>query len=189
MARIGLFFGSFNPVHIGHLSIANYIWQNTDIDEVWMVISPHNPFKESSELWDVNLRLKLLRQALGDHQNIKICTIELDLPKPSFTFRTLEALKDEYPQHNFALITGEDIVDDVRRWKNGDKIIDDNEFLIYPRKTQIDVKFDLQNFQLVDAPRLDISSTYIRKCLAEGKDIRYLVGKDVAKLIAEVKFV
>ena len=187
MTKVALYFGSFNPVHIGHLSIANYVWQNFDIDEVWMVISPQNPFKEKADLWDEKIRLQLLETALSGHPNIRVNTIEYDLPKPSYTYYTLKELKAKFPDLEFSLIVGQDLANEIINWKKGEAIIEQNEFLVYPRKVNLEQGINLPNYHYLDAPRLDISSTYIRKALKEGKDIRYLVGKDVAEEITKLK--
>lgn len=187
MKKVGLFFGSFNPVHIGHLFIANYVWQHSDVDEVWMVISPQNPFKKKDDLWEEELRLKLLKIAIGEHDHIKVCDIEFELPKPSYTFNTLRELKNRHPEIAFALIVGEDIVHSLSNWKKGKELIEENHFIIYPRKNDIEERIEHDHFEYIDAPRLDISSTYVRNSLASGKDIRYIVGKDVYDSILELK--
>lgn len=187
MLKVGLYFGSFNPVHIGHLSIANYIWQNEDVDEIWMVVSPQNPFKEKSSLWDEKVRLELLQTALSGHSKIRVSTVEFELPQPSYTYYTLRELRAKFPKHEFSLIIGEDNIEGLPKWKNGKEIIQENFFFIYPRKTENNTEINLPNYKKLDAPRLDISSTLIRKSLKEGKDVRYLVGKDVAQRIAELK--
>ncbi|NND77723.1 MAG: nicotinate-nucleotide adenylyltransferase [Flavobacteriales bacterium] len=186
MTKVALYFGSYNPVHIGHLSIANYIWQNTDVDEVWMVISPQNPFKEKSSLWDENIRVELLETAVSGHPKIRVCTIEFELPKPSYTYYTLKELRSRFPNIEFCLVVGQDIANEIINWKKGEEIIEENEFYVYPRKVNLEEGINLPNYHFLDAPRLDISSTYIRKALKEGKDIRYLVGKDVADNIAQL---
>ena len=187
MKKVGLFFGSFNPIHIGHLFIANYVWQHSEVDEVWMVISPQNPFKEKSDLWEEEVRLKLLKKAIGDHDQIKVCEIEFELPKPSFTFRTLDALKARHPKIEFSVIVGEDIVASLSSWKQGKNLIEENHFIIYPRKTDLSERLEHENFEYIDAPRLDISSTYVRNSLSQGKDIRYIVGKEVYESIQELE--
>ncbi|MEM7160843.1 MAG: nicotinate (nicotinamide) nucleotide adenylyltransferase [Bacteroidota bacterium] len=187
MLKVGLFFGSFNPVHIGHLSIANYLWQNEEIDEVWMVISPQNPFKEKKGLWNEELRLDLLKVALKGHENIKPCDIEFELPKPSYTYFTLKELRNRFPEHQFSIIIGEDILEGLPKWKNGEDIIAENFFYVYPRTTSSNNHLELKNAKQIAAPKLDISSTYIRENLQQGKDIRFLVGKDVAQFILENK--
>ena len=187
MTKVALYFGSFNPVHIGHLSIANYVWQNEDVDEVWMVISPQNPFKDKEGLWDENVRLKLLETALSGHPKVRACTIEFDLPKPSYTYYTLKELRARHPDIEFSMIIGLDIANQIVNWKKGDALIKENRFFVYPRLTEEHVELDLPKCKLINAPRLDISSTYIRNSLKEGKDVRYLVGKEVAELISKLK--
>lgn len=187
MRKVGLFFGSFNPVHIGHLFIANYVWQHSDVDEVWMVISPQNPFKEKDDLWNEEVRLALLKKAIGNHQNIKVCDIEFELPKPSYTFDTLKELSVRYPGYEFKIIIGEDIVHSLSSWKQGRELIENYSFIIYPRKNDGIERLKHDHFKYIDAPRLDISSTYVRDKLANGKDIRYIVGKDVYESIQELE--
>lgn len=187
MKKVGLFFGSFNPVHVGHLFIANYVWQHTTVDEVWMVISPQNPFKEKRDLWEEDVRLQLLNTAIGDHANIKVCDIEFELPKPSYTFDTLIELRKRNSDIEFSIIVGEDIVRSLSSWKQGEELIEKNHFIIYPRKNDLGDRPEHQNFTYIDAPRLDISSTYVRNSLANGKDIRYIVGKEVYESIQELE--
>ena len=187
MLKVGLYFGSFNPVHVGHLSIANYIWQNEDVDEVWMIISPQNPFKEKKSLWDQEVRLQLLQSALSGHPRIRVSTIEFDMPRPSYTYYTIKELKAKFPDHSFSMIIGEDNIEGLPNWKKGEELIQENFFYIYPRNTENSTEINLPQYKKLNAPMLDISSTMIRKALKEGKDIRFLVGKDVAQLITELK--
>lgn len=187
MDKVALYFGSFNPVHVGHLSIANYVWQNEDVDEVWMVISPQNPFKDKAGLWDETVRLQILETAISGHPKIKASKVEFDLPKPSYTYNTLEELKGKYPDIQFSMIIGSDIANQIANWKKGEHLVKENSFLIYPRRTDTHDDLDLENYKIMHAPIIDISSTYIRKALNAGKDIRFLVGKDVAELIGKIK--
>ena len=178
--RIGLYFGSFNPVHVGHLIIANHVVNNTDLQQVWFVISPQNPFKVSKSLLNEYHRLHLVKSSLEGENKLKASSIEFKLPKPSYTIDTLIHLKDKYPQHQFSIIMGSDSFCNLSKWKNAEVIIRDYPLYIYERQG-----FDVKNtanaqVHLLQAPLLQISSTNIRKMIKEGKSIRYLVS-DVVK--------
>ena len=177
--KVGLYFGSFNPIHIGHLIIANHIANNTDVQEVWFIVSPQNPFKPSNTLLNENHRLNLVRTAIESEKKLKANNVEFKLPKPSFTVNTLAYLKEQYPQHEFAIIMGSDSFQNLEKWKNAEIIIKNYDIYLYKRPG-----FEIKNnvnarIKIVDAPLLEISSTHIRKLIAENKSIRYLVTDDV----------
>ncbi len=179
-----LLFGSFNPIHIGHLALANFILEYAPLDEIWFVVSPQNPFKESNELIDENKRLAMVELAIKPESRFKACNIEFSLPKPSYTINTLQKLQENYPLHRFIIIMGGDNLLSINRWKNADEIISGFPILVYPRpgvKIQdIPQKGDIR---IMEAPLLDISSTFIRQGLSEGKKLRFLLPDAVFKLI------
>jgi nicotinate-nucleotide adenylyltransferase len=184
--KIGLYFGSFNPVHTGHLIIANHIINFTEIDEVWFVISPQNPFKKRSNLIDSYDRLNLVELAIGDNDRIKPSTIEFKMPVPSYTIDTLTYLKEKHPDYNFNLIMGSDNLMNFHKWKNHDILLKYYNILVYMRPGFEDVPFlDHPKVQALEAPLLEISSSFIRKLIKQGKSIRYLVTEKVHKEIVD----
>ena len=178
--HIGLYFGSFNPVHIGHLIIATYVINTTQMQQIWLVVSPQNPLKPSKTLLNEYHRLHLVQSSLEGENKIRASNIEFQLPKPSFTIDTLTHLQEKYPQHQFSIIMGSDSFCNLPKWKNYEKIIKDYSFYIYKRQGyEIDNNLGAQ-VQVLDAPILQISSTQIRNLIKAGKSIRYLVP-DVVK--------
>ena len=178
--KIGLYFGSFNPVHIGHLIIANHVINNTDLQQVWLVVSPHNPLKQSATLLNEYHRLHLVQSSIEGESRLKASNIEFHLPKPSYTVDTLAYLKEKYPQHVFAVIMGSDSFCNLTRWKNYEVIIKNHPLYIYERqgfKINNDMNADINVLQ---APLLQISSTRIRELVKLGKSIRYMVP-DIVK--------
>lgn len=178
--KIGLYFGSFNPVHIGHLIIANHVINNTDLQQVWLIVSPQNPLKPSSSLLNEYHRLHLVQSALEGETKLKASNIEFKLPKPSYTVDTLAYLKEKFPQHEFSIIMGSDSFCNLNKWKNYELIIKKHSLYIYEREG-----FKINNFinatiNCLDAPILQISSTNIRRLIKEGKSIRYMVP-DIVK--------
>ena len=186
--KVGLFFGSFNPVHVGHMIIANHIATHTDLDKVWMVVSPHNPLKPKSSLARDHDRLHLVHLAIGDNPHLVASDVEFYLPKPSYTIDTLTHLKERHPDKEFSLIMGGDSLASIQKWKNFEKILE-YPILVYKRTSADLSSFEaLNNITFVDAPMLDISSTYIRKCIAEKKSIQYLVPDAVFEGINQSSF-
>ena len=178
--QIGLFFGSFNPIHTGHLIIAEYMADMTALDQVWFVVSPHNPLKERSTLANDFDRLHMVQLAIDDNTRLKASNIEFSLPKPSYTIDTMAYLHEKYPQHQFSLIMGSDNLDTIHKWKNYQLLLERYSIHIYRRKgSENIVPPDNANILIHDVPLLDISSTYIRKQLASGHSIRYLVPDSV----------
>lgn len=178
--KIGLYFGSFNPVHTGHLIIANHMVNETDLDQVWFIVSPQNPFKQSSSLLNEYHRLHLIKAAIDGEKKIKASSVEFNLPKPSYTVDTLAYLKEKYPQHNFSVIMGSDGFKNIEKWKNFEVIINNYPIYVYKRPG-----FDIaENYgakiQVLEAPLLEISSTHIRNLIKNKKSIRFLVP-DVVK--------
>ncbi|GGK60477.1 nicotinate (nicotinamide) nucleotide adenylyltransferase [Rufibacter glacialis] len=188
--RVGLLFGSFNPIHIGHLILANYMATNTTLNTVWLVVSPQNPFKPSSSLLHEFDRLHMVRLAIADNADLGVTDIEFRMPKPSYTIDTLTYLKERYPTYQFVLIMGEDNLATLPKWKNYEQILDLYEVLVYPRAGSAKVPEELKEHPkvtMVPAPLLDISATFIRKCLKEGKSTRYLLPEPVAEYVQAKK--
>jgi nicotinate-nucleotide adenylyltransferase len=178
--KTGLFFGSFNPVHTGHMIIASYMAEYTDLEQVWMVVSPHNPLKEKSSLARDNDRLFLVQQAIGDYDKIKASNIEFSLPVPSYTIDTLTYLKEKYPDRIFALIMGSDNLQTLSKWKNYEQILRGFDIYVYRRSGSFSSPFDNhERVYFVDAPLIEISSTFIRNAIRQGRSVRYLVPDSV----------
>lgn len=185
MKKIGLFFGSFNPVHVGHLIIANHMVTHSDLDMVWMVISPHNPHKKKSSLANDYDRLHLVNLAIGNNDKIKASKIEFNLPQPSYTIDTLTYLKEKHPEYNFVLIMGGDNLGTFHKWKNYEMILKHYEIMVYKRPSyELGELKDHPSINIVEAPLLEISASFIRKCIKEKKSIQYLVSKDVFEYIS-----
>jgi nicotinate-nucleotide adenylyltransferase len=181
--RIGLYFGSFNPIHSGHLIIANHILNETGLEKIWFIVSPQNPFKTSATLLNEYDRLHLLKLATGEDPRIKISNIEFALPKPSYTSTTLSHLQDRYPEHEFSIIMGSDSFQNLHKWKNFEFIAKNYSIYIYQRAGfQIDNHVKARLI-IVNAPLLQISATQIRQLIKEGKSIRYMVPEKVREEI------
>jgi len=186
---VGLFFGSFNPIHIGHLAIANYMMAFTEMNELWFVVSPHNPFKEQHSMLSEADRLHLVNLAIGGHLSYKSCDLEFHMPKPSFTVDTLARLADLYPHQKFALIMGSDNLEQFHKWKNSEAIIANFHRYIYPRpETEPHLMVHIPNATVVDAPLMDISSTFIRSAIADGKNVPFFLHDKVYHYIKEKHF-
>lgn len=178
--RIGLFFGSFNPVHTGHMVIANYMATQTPLDKVWMVVSPHNPHKKKHSLAPDYDRLHLVTLAIGNNPLLKASDIEFKLPRPSYTVDTLTYLKEKYPDKEFILIMGGDNLGTLHKWKNYEILIRDYQIFVYRRPSyELGELATHPNIQLFDAPLMQISSSYIRKCIANDQSVEYLVPDEV----------
>lgn len=193
--KIGLFFGSFNPIHIGHMAIANYMVAFTDIQQVWFVVSPHNPLKEKKTLLSDTHRLRLVREAIAEDTRFKASNIEFKLPQPSYTINTLAYLKEKYPAKQFSLIIGADNLQTFHKWKNYEEILKQYELYVYPRHNYSPsplespvVKPDHPKVKLTSAPIMEISSTFIREAIRDKKDIRHYLPEAVYKYIVEMHF-
>ena len=182
--KTGLFFGSFNPIHVGHLIIANIMAETTDLKKVWMVVSPQNPFKPSKGLLHEFDRFDMVRAAVYDHYKIEASDVEFHLPKPSYTIHTLVHLSEKHPDKSFKVIMGEDNLTNFVKWKNYERILEDYGLYVYPRPNAqpSDLKTH-PNVKMVDAPMLDISATFLRKCIRSNQSIRYLVPDVVEEMI------
>ena len=198
--KIGLYFGTFNPIHVGHLIIANHMVDYTDLDQIWLIVSPQNPLKKKNSMLEDYHRLALVRVATEDNLNLEVSDIEFSMPKPSYTSHTLAYLSEKFPENEFALIMGEDNLRTLHKWKNYAQILDNHSVYVYPRllteHEKIDASKDAvlpeisthKNISLVDAPVMKVSASFIRKGIKENKDVRYLLTEPVYKYIEEMHF-
>lgn len=181
--RIGLFFGSFNPIHVGHLIIANTIANSDLVDKVWFVVTPQNPFKQQSGLAHEFDRYDMVRKAIFDNEKLEVSDVEFSLEKPSYTVDTLTHLSEKYKEINFSLIMGEDNLKTIHKWKKGDVILKYYPIIVYPRPG-VEPQVQLQGtIHRVEAPQLQISASYIRRCIKNGTSIKYLVHPEVRDFI------
>lgn len=183
MKKIGLFFGSFNPIHIGHLIIANYIVEHTNLDEIWFVVSPQNPFKNKASLLDEYNRLEMVNLATEKYPKLKVTDIEFSLPRPSYTIDTLTYLHEKYPEDLFCLIMGEDILKSLPKWKNYQFLVEKHEIIVYPRlfedRKDTYESLENKNIHLVEAPIIELSATTIRSMIKEKKNYRPMLPPEV----------
>lgn len=184
--EIGVFSGSFNPIHVGHLALANYLCEYESLDEVWFMVTPHNPLKEEAGLMDDTFRLSLVKLAIAGYPHFRASDFEFSLPRPSYTIHTLDALRCAYPTDNFHLIIGSDNWMLFPRWHQHERILSEYHLLVYPRPGYpVDVSSLPASVRFTQAPLFEISSTFIRNALSEGHDIRYFLHPDVyAALLA-----
>jgi len=187
--KIGLYFGSFNPVHNGHMMIANYLAEYSDLDQIWMVVSPQNPLKPANGLLQDYHRFHLVELAIGDYKRIKASKIEFDLPKPSYTIHTLAYLKEKFQDYSFSLIMGADNLQTFHKWKNYELILEEHDLYVYPRRESDggDLKHHAR-VKWVDAPIMEVSSTKIRKAIKDKKDVRFFLPAAVASYVEEMSF-
>ncbi|OBW40547.1 Nicotinate-nucleotide adenylyltransferase [Chryseobacterium sp. MOF25P] len=183
MKKIGLFFGSFNPIHIGHLILANYILENSDMNELWFVVSPQNPFKEKKSLLKDHNRLDMVELAIKNYPDMRASNVEFSLPTPSYTIDTLTYLKEKHPDYSFSLIMGEDNLGSLHKWKNSDLLIKNHHIIVYPRVFEGDKKdskyINHENISLVKAPVIELSATEIRNMIQQGKNVRPMLPPEV----------
>lgn len=182
--KVGLLFGSFNPIHTGHLILANVMATHTDLTEVWLVVSPQSPFKVGQELLPEQDRLQLVELAIVGTPYLRALDVEFTMPKPSYTIDTLDELRRQYPTHQFVLLMGGDNLPGLPRWKEASRLIAEHEVYVYPRPGTALPDPLPQGVRIVEAPLLDISATFVRQCVRAGKSVRYLVPEPVEKRIA-----
>jgi nicotinate-nucleotide adenylyltransferase len=189
--KIGLYFGSFNPIHIGHLVIANHMVEHSDLDKVWFVVTPHNPFKKKSSLLDNYQRLEMVYRATKDYDTLSPSDIEFNLPQPNYTINTLVHLEEKYPDYEFCLIMGEDNLKSFHKWKNYELILENHDVYVYPRLSEgkIETQFDgHKKIHHVDAPIMELSSTFIRKSIKAGKNVKPMLPEHVWEYLDEMNF-
>jgi nicotinate-nucleotide adenylyltransferase len=189
--KIGLFFGTFNPIHVGHLIIANHMAEFTDLDEVWFVVTPHNPFKAKSSLLSNHHRYRLVQEATEDYPKLKPSNIEFELTQPNYTVDTLAHLYEKYPEQEFSLIMGLDNLNSFHKWKNHEVILKNHHLYVYPRVKDGQKTSELlehEHVHLIDAPIVEISSTFIRRAIREQKNIRALMPEKAWKYMDEMNF-
>ena len=195
MAHIGLYFGSFNPIHIGHTAIAGYMTEFAGLDQIWFVVSPHNPLKKKETLLADHHRLYMAQLAIGDNDKLKASDIEFKLPVPSYTIDTLTYLKEKYPKNKYSLVMGEDNIYTLHKWKNVTELVKKYPIYVYPRpdsvkpaSIQLDEIISKADIHYVDAPLMDISGTFIREGIINGKDLSWFLAPAVWKYIKEMHF-
>jgi nicotinate-nucleotide adenylyltransferase len=187
--QTGLFFGSFNPIHIGHLALAEYMVEYTDIEQIWFVISPHNPLKSKDSLLADHHRLEMVHLAVDQDERFRVSDIEFRMPKPSFTIDTLSYLQEKFPDHKFSLLMGADNLDSFHKWKNAGLIIQKYHRYVYPRHgSSMENSQSPENITMVDAPRIEISSSFIRQAIREGKNVRHYLPEKVFDYIDRMNF-
>ncbi|MDX9811384.1 MAG: nicotinate (nicotinamide) nucleotide adenylyltransferase [Bacteroidales bacterium] len=195
MQKVGLYFGSFNPVHIGHLAVAGYMKEYTDLDRIWFVVSPLNPLKKKDSLLADHHRLYLVELAIGENESMMACDIEFRLPAPSYTIDTLARLSEQYPHFSFVLIMGEDNLYTLHKWKNALELVTHYPMYVYPRRgvrkrknQSLDLILSKSSVTWADAPEMDISGTFIRDGIKSGKDMSYFLHPPVWKYIVDMNF-
>lgn len=189
--KIGLFFGSFNPIHIGHMIIANHMVEYSDLDEVWFVVTPHNPFKKKSSLLDDHHRFQLVLRATEDYPHLKPSNIEFGLSQPNYTINTLVHLNEKYPKHDFNLIMGLDNLFSFHKWKNFETILEHHQIYVYPRVTKRPEQPELlshEKVHFVEAPIVEVSSTFIRSAIKSNNEIRPLIPHSAWTYLDEMNF-
>lgn len=189
--KIGLYFGTFNPIHIGHLIIANHMAEHSDLDQIWMVVTPHNPHKQKSSLLDDHHRLEMVHLATSDFPKIKPSDVEFKLPQPNYTVNTLAHLQEKYPHYEFALIMGEDNLNSLHKWKNYEVILGNHHIYVYPRfnSGEIDTQFiNHAKIHRVGAPVIELSSTFIRENIKNNKNVIPMLSEKVWQYVEHNNF-
>jgi len=195
MAKIGLYFGSFNPIHIGHMAIAGFITEFTHLDQIWFIVSPHNPLKKKDSLLDDHQRLYMVQLAIGDNERLKASDIEFKLPVPSYTIDTMAYLGEKYPSHEFSLVMGEDNLYTIHKWKNAEELVRKYPIYVYPRPESprsssplLEQLLSIARIHHVRAPLMFISGTFIRTGIRKGKNMSYYLAPPVWNYIEEMHF-
>jgi nicotinate-nucleotide adenylyltransferase len=189
--KIGLFFGTYNPIHVGHLIIANHLAEHSDLDQIWLVVTPQSPHKTKQSLLDNHQRLELVFRATKDYPKLAPSAIEFNLPQPNYTVRTLAYLEEKHPENQFALIMGEDNLMSLPKWKNAEVIMGNYPIYVYPRKmnpSSSSASFSSETVTYIDAPVIEVSSTFIRQQIKDGKNIKALLPMAVWNYIDEMNF-
>ena len=189
--KIGLYFGTFNPIHVGHLTIANHMAEYSDLDQVWFVVTPHSPFKKKSSLLDNNHRFQMVDRAVEDYPKLRASDIEFQLSQPNYTINTLTYLEEKYSDFEFALIMGEDNLKSFHKWKNYELILERHHIYVYPRISEGKTETHFGNhpkIHFLDTPIMELSSTFIRKAIKEGKNIRPMLPEHVWSYLDEMNF-
>jgi len=188
--NIALFFGSFNPIHIGHLIIANTVIEKSEIDQLWFVVSPQNPFKKLNQLLDARERIHMVNLCIKDDDRLRASDIELSLPVPSYTIDTLTILEEKYPKYNFTLLMGSDNLSHLHKWKNAEVLVKNHDIIAFPRPGDIikNPKISYDRIQMLDMPMMEVSSTYIRTEIKEERSVKYFLHKDVLAYIDDMMY-
>ncbi|WP_417197469.1 nicotinate (nicotinamide) nucleotide adenylyltransferase [Bizionia sp.] len=189
--KIGLYFGTFNPIHIGHLIIANQLAEQSDLDQIWLVVTPQSPFKKKQSLLDNYQRLEMVFRATEEYDKLQPSDIEFALPQPNYTVNTLAHLQEKYPHHEFSLIMGEDNLKSFHKWKNYQVILDNHDIYVYPRISEgtIETQFDgHKRIHHINAPIIELSSTFIRQSIKDGINVKPMLPQTVWQYIDEMNF-
>lgn len=186
MKKIGIYSGSFNPIHHGHVMLANYLVEFSDLDELWFVITPQNPLKKKEDLLDDDKRLKMVQLAIGDDPRIHVSDIEMHLPTPSYTINTLTALSEQHPDSEFVFVCGMDSLQNLKNWREYQKILDNYELLVFPREGYDGGELiNYPSVTVLKTPIIEISSTFIRQCVKEGRDVRHFMPEKAFEYMKE----
>lgn len=189
--KVGLYFGTFNPIHVGHLTIANHMAEYSDLDQIWFVVTPQSPFKVKTSMLDNHQRLEMVYRATKDYPKLRPSDIEFGLPQPNYTINTLVYLQEKFPEHHFALIMGEDNLKSFHKWKNYEMILEGYSIYVYPRISEgtIDTQFNKhKKVHFINAPIMELSSTFIRNSIKEGKNVRPMLPEHVWEYLDEMNF-
>jgi nicotinate-nucleotide adenylyltransferase len=186
MKKVGIYSGSFNPIHHGHVMLANYLVEFSDLDELWFVVTPQNPLKKKEDLLDDDERLKMVQLAISDDPRIHVSDIEMHLPTPSYTINTLTALSEQHPDSEFVFVCGMDSLQNLKNWREYQKILDNYELLVFPREGYDGGELiNYPSVTVLKTPILEISSTFIRQCIKEGRDVRHFMPEKAFKYMKE----
>ena len=189
MKKIGIYSGSFNPIHHGHVMLANYLVEFSDLDELWFVVTPQNPLKQKDELLDADERLKMVQLSLGDDPRFHVSDIEMHLPRPSYTINTLTALSEQYPDCEFVFICGMDSLQYLKNWREYQKNLDNYELLVFPREGYDGGELlNYPSVTVLKTPIVELSSTFIRKCVREGRDVRHFMPEKAFLYMKQNRF-
>ena len=189
MKKVGIYSGSFNPIHHGHVMLANYLVEFSDLDELWFVVTPQNPLKKKEDLLDDDERLKMVQLAIGDDPRIHVSDIEMHLPTPSYTINTLTALSEQHPDSEFVFVCGMDSLQNLKNWREYQKILDNYELLVFPREGYDGGELiNYPSVTVLKTPILEISSTFIRQCVKEGRDVRHFMPEKAFEYMKENRF-